>query len=60
MYGHGSNLVPPVSAVVGTAAAATVLPTTGMNLTVELALSAAAGLAVWAVIYMLNAKLSSR
>lgn len=61
MYGMG-NTTPVVLGTTTTSAivAANVLPSTGMNLAVELALSVAAGLAVWAVVYMLTVKFSKR
>ena len=41
-----------------TAAGVAVLPQTGMNLAVEVALVAAVALAIWAVVYGVSAKLS--
>ena len=54
MYGKGSVSILPVVAT------AAVLPVTGVNNAVEIALAAAAGLAVWAVLYMANAKYGKR
>ncbi|HVQ43987.1 MAG TPA: hypothetical protein VMT30_03410 [Candidatus Saccharimonadia bacterium] len=56
MYGQG-NLVPPV---LGAATTAAVLPLTGVNNAVEIALAAATGLAVWALIYVAAAKYGKR
>jgi len=56
MYGQGS--VTPV--VLGAAAAAGVLPLTGMSNAVEIALAAAAGLAVWALVYVAVTKFGKR
>jgi hypothetical protein len=56
MYGLG-NGTPQVLGAVTTAA---VLPLTGVRNVVEIAIAAAAGLAVWGVIYMATSKFSKR
>ncbi len=59
MYGYGNA----TGLVLGTGTgvvAATTLPVTGTNWVVDLALAAAAGLAVWAMVYVLNTKLNKR
>jgi zinc transporter ZupT len=53
MYTPGKG----AGAVLATAA---VLPVTGMNSATQIALAVAAGLAVWAVVYMAAAKLNKR
>ena len=53
--GQGAVVAP----VLGAATVA-VLPRTGMNAAVEIALAAAAGLAVWAVVYFAFSKFSNR
>lgn len=54
--GKGGGIVAPVLG----AATAAVLPQTGMNSAVEIALAAAAGLAVWAVVYVAMTKFAKR
>jgi len=56
MYGQG-NGTPQVLGAVTTAA---VLPLTGVSNVVEIALAAAAGLAVWAMVYFAVAKYGKR
>jgi hypothetical protein len=56
MYGQGNG----TGAVLAAATTATVLPVTGMNNAVQIALAAAAGLAVWAVVYVAYAKYGKR
>lgn len=56
MYGQG-NGTPQVLGAVTTAA---VLPLTGVSNVVEIALAAAAGLAVWALVYVAAAKFGQR
>jgi len=56
MYGQGNGT--PV--VLGAAATAGVLPLTGVSNAVEIALAAAAGLAVWAMVYVVSAKYGKR
>jgi hypothetical protein len=51
---------PTVGGVVAGAGAAAVLPQTGMNSVVEIALAVAAGLAAWAVVYVASAKIAKR
>jgi hypothetical protein len=55
--GGGSNPIVPIAATLG---ASTVLPRTGMNTALQIALAAAVGLAVWAVVYIAMAKFSKR
>jgi LPXTG-motif cell wall-anchored protein len=57
----GSGVTTPkiVPAVLGASTAA-ILPQTGANSGVEYAVAAAAGLAVWALVYMGMAKFGSR
>ncbi len=50
MYGSGSGTDKVIAPVLGVATAA-VLPQTGVNTSIELALAAAAGLVVWAMVY---------
>ncbi len=50
----------PVPAVLGAATTAAVLPLTGVSNVVEIAVAAAAGLAVWAIVYMAATKFSKR
>jgi hypothetical protein len=59
MYGQGSGLPPVLGAATGAGAAA-VLPQTGVNSVVEIALAVAAGLAAWAVVYVASAKIAKR
>ena len=56
MYGQGS--IQPVPVVLGVTAVA--LPVTGVNNAVQIAIAAAAGLAVWAMIYVGVAKFGKR
>jgi hypothetical protein len=56
MYGQG-NGTPQVLGAVATGA---VLPLTGVSNAVQIALAAAAGLAVWAVVYVAYAKFGNR
>ena len=62
MYGQGN--VPQVLAactgVAGAVCGATVLPQTGADTAITLAVSAAAGLAAWAVVYLSAAKFGNR
>jgi hypothetical protein len=56
MYSHGRVLSVVTSA--GTAAAVTTMPDTGMESTVQIAVAAAAGLLVWAGIYIAQSMFS--
>ena len=56
MYGHGNA----TGVVLAAATTATVLPLTGVSNAVEIALAAAAGLAVWALVYVAVAKYGQR
>jgi LPXTG-motif cell wall-anchored protein len=60
MYGQGSGVPTKVVPAVLGAATATVLPQTGMNSAIDIALAAVAGLAVWAVVYVAMAKYAKR
>ncbi|HSX01779.1 MAG TPA: LPXTG cell wall anchor domain-containing protein [Candidatus Saccharimonadia bacterium] len=57
LYGKGSGTV--LGAATG-GAAVVALPQTGANTTVQIALAVAAGLAVWAAVYVARAKFSQR
>ena len=54
--GKGSG---PIPAVLGASTAA-VLPQTGMNTAVQIALAVAAGLVVWAAVYFGMSKITKR
>jgi len=56
MYGQGTA----APAVLGAATTATVLPFTGVSNAVEIALAAAAGLAVWAMVYIAINRFNNR
>jgi hypothetical protein len=61
MYGQGTGKV--LAACTGVAAAcvgATVLPETGVDTAIQLAVAAVAGLAAWAAIYMSALKFGKR
>ncbi len=62
MYGSGSGLPVLVTAVpvVAGVTTAAVLPQTGANLWVEVALVAVVTLVVWAVMYIARAKFTTR
>jgi hypothetical protein len=53
MYTHGN-----VPVVLGTTTTAVTIPATGAGDATEVALAAAAGLAVWAVVYLAYTKIS--
>jgi hypothetical protein len=53
MYGQGNG----VPQVLGVATTGAVLPLTGVSNSVEIATAAAAGLAVWAIVYLAYSKL---
>jgi hypothetical protein len=55
MYGHGGGPVVPVVTTTTTVGALT-LPNTGGNLVVTLAVSVAAGLVTWGVLYTRSAR----
>lgn len=57
MYGRGAGSAAGVGAGLG---ATTMLPETGMNLAVQLAVAIVAGLAVWALVYGTTAKFGKR
>ena len=57
MYGQTPKVIAPVA---GTVLGASVLPVTGMTNAVQIALAAAAGLAVWALVYVAGTKFSKR
>jgi LPXTG-motif cell wall-anchored protein len=62
MYGQG-NVPQVLAACTGVATAvcgATVLPQTGVDTAIQLAIAAVAGLAAWAVVYMSALKLGNR
>jgi hypothetical protein len=59
MYGKGSS-IPAVLGVTTAAGTTGLLPKTGANMVIELALAIAAGLAVWALAYVANTKFSQR
>jgi LPXTG-motif cell wall-anchored protein len=63
MYGQGSNIPQVLAACTGVAAAcagATVLPQTGVDTAIQLAIAAVAGLGAWAVVYMSALKFGKR
>lgn len=51
MYGRGSGPIGPIVAG-GTTTGAVLLPNTGGNLIVEIAVAVAAGLVVWGALYL--------
>lgn len=57
MYGEVQGTVVPVVATAGTVA---VLPSTGMDAVMSLALAVAAGLVAWGVTYVLQAARTNR
>jgi LPXTG-motif cell wall-anchored protein len=60
MYGQGSGVpTKVVPAVLGVSTAA-VLPQTGMNSAMDIALAAVAALAIWAIVYVAMAKFAKR
>lgn len=59
MYGQGNGTIPACVAGV-TCLGAAVLPKTGMSTAIQLALAAAVGLAVWAVVYVVMSKFAKR
>ena len=59
MYGHGSGVPQVLGAATGVTTAA-VLPQTGMGSAIQVAVAMAAGLAAWAVVYIVSNKLSRR
>ena len=60
MYGQGSSAIVPVAGAVLGASTMAVLPQTGMTNAVQIAIAAAAGLVVWAVLYVGMAKFGKR
>jgi len=56
MYGHGRVL--GVATAVGTTAVVSQLPQTGMDQAVQIAVAAAAGLVVWAGVYIAQSMFS--
>jgi hypothetical protein len=59
MSGFGNGGTNPTAPVLGATTAA-VLPVTGMNSAIQIALAVAAGLAVWALVYVATSKFSKR
>ncbi len=59
MYGQGNGVTKVVPPVLG-AAAIGVLPQTGMNDVVQIALALAAGLIIWGVVYVVSHKFGKR
>jgi hypothetical protein len=59
MSGFGNGNPNSVGPVLGVSTAA-VLPVTGMNSAIQIALAVAAGLAVWALVYVAASKYSKR
>jgi LPXTG-motif cell wall-anchored protein len=63
MYGQGNNIPQVLAACTGVAAAcagAAVLPQTGADTAISIAVAAAAGLATWAAVYVSAAKFGNR
>ena len=57
MYGSGGGVPKIVPAVLGASTTAVVVPHVGANTAAEYAVAAAAGLAVWALVYLAMSKL---
>jgi LPXTG-motif cell wall-anchored protein len=60
MYGQGGKVLGACTGIAAACAGATVLPQTGMNAAIQLAIAAAAGLVAWAAVYMASTKFGSR
>jgi LPXTG-motif cell wall-anchored protein len=60
MYGQGGKVLGCVAGAAAACVGATVLPQTGVDAAIQIALAAAAGLAAWAVVYVSAAKFGKR